>query len=141
MPEPSPLPTILALDVSKSRIGFAVNAGGLAFGRGSVDRKRLPLDLKAVRLKVEETGAELLLLGLPLRTDGAHSPSADRVKAFGKILQDKGYAVAYQDERFTTRRARVLSTADEDEAAAVQILELHLLGRVSLDRERGPGGA
>lgn len=140
MPEPSPLPTILALDVSKSRIGFAVNAGGLAFGRGSVDRKRLPLDLKAVRLKVEETGAELLLLGLPLRTDGAHSPSADRVKAFGKILQDKGYAVAYQDERFTTRRARVLSTADEDEAAAVQILELHLLGRVSLDRERGPGG-
>ena len=73
---PTGLPTILALDVSKSRIGFAVNAGRLAFGRGSVDRKRLPLDLKAVRLKVEETGAGVLLLGLPLRTDGAHSPAA-----------------------------------------------------------------
>ncbi|WP_103130435.1 Holliday junction resolvase RuvX [Deinococcus aerius] len=129
MPGPSPLPVVLALDVSKSRIGFAVNTGRLAFGRGSVDRKRLPLDLKAVRLKVEETGAELLLLGLPLRTDGAHSPSADRVRAFGKILQEKGYTVAYQDERFTTRRARELGAQDEDEAAAVQILELYLMGR------------
>ncbi|EYB68432.1 Holliday junction resolvase YqgF [Deinococcus phoenicis] len=122
-------PVILALDVSKTRIGFAVNAGKLAFGRGSVDRKRLPLDLKAVRLKVEETGAGLLLLGLPLRTDGAHSPSADRVRAFGKVLQEKGYRIAYQDERFTTRRARALGAQDEDEAAAVQILELYLLGR------------
>ncbi|SMB90467.1 Holliday junction resolvase RuvX [Deinococcus hopiensis] len=127
MTDAAALPTILALDVSKSRIGFAVNAGRLAFGRGSVDRKRLPLDLKAVRLKVEETGAELLLLGLPLRTDGAHSPSADRVRAFGQTLQQKGYRVLYQDERFTTRRARALGTADEDEAAAVQILELYLL--------------
>ncbi|WP_322618669.1 Holliday junction resolvase RuvX [Deinococcus terrestris] len=128
---PPSLPTILALDVSKSRIGFAVNAGRLAFGRGNVDRKRLPLDLKAVRLKVEETGAELLLLGLPLRTDGAPSPSADRVRAFGRVLEEKGYRVAYQDERFTTQRARALGAADEDEAAAVQILEMYLLGHGS----------
>lgn len=121
-------PVILALDVSKRRIGFAVNTGKLAFGRGSVDRKRLPLDLKAVRLKVAETGAETLLLGLPLRTDGAASPSADRVRAFGKILTEKGYRVIYQDERFTTQRARRLGATDEDEAAAVQILELYLLG-------------
>lgn len=128
-PEPAPaaVPTVLALDVSKSRIGFATNAGRLAFGRGSVDRKRLPLDLKAVRLKVEETGAERLLLGLPLRTDGKPSPAADRVRAFGRVLEEKGYVVAYQDERFTTQRARALGAADEDEAAAVQILELWLL--------------
>ena len=131
---PTGLPTILALDVSKSRIGFAVNAGRLAFGRGSVDRKRLPLDLKAVRLKVEETGAGVLLLGLPLRTDGAHSPAADRVRAFGKVLQEKGYRVEYQDERFTTQRARALGAADEDEAAAVQILELYLLGRAGSEQ-------
>ncbi|OLV17608.1 Holliday junction resolvase RuvX [Deinococcus marmoris] len=135
-PESGDLPTapplkVLALDVSKSRIGFAVNMGGLAFGRGSLDRKRLPLDLKALRLKVKETGATLLLLGLPLRTDGLHSPSADRIRAFGKILVEQGYAVAYQDERFTTRRARELGAADEDEAAAVQILELYLMGRAS----------
>ncbi|MFC4427719.1 Holliday junction resolvase RuvX [Deinococcus navajonensis] len=131
-PHPNDLPgaddVVLALDVSKTRIGFAVSLGRLAFGRGSVDRKRLPLDLKAVRLKVEETGATRLVLGLPLRTDGKPSPTADRVRAFGRVLADKGYAVTYQDERFTTRRARELGAADEDEAAAVQILELYLLG-------------
>lgn len=128
-PPHTPLPVILALDVSKSRIGFAVNRGRLAFGRGSVDRKRLPLDLKAVRLRVQDTGAAVLLLGLPLRTDGAHSPAADRVRAFGRILREQGYEVLYQDERFTTQRARALGAADEDEAAAVQILELYLLGQ------------
>ncbi|MFC4638979.1 RuvX/YqgF family protein [Deinococcus hohokamensis] len=135
MTEPSPKHgagpdnVVLALDVSKSRIGFAVSRGPLAFGRGSVDRRRLPLDLKAVRLKVEETGATRLVLGLPLRTDGKPSPTADRVRAFGRVLVDKGYDVTYQDERFTTRRARELGAADEDEAAAVQILELYLLGQ------------
>lgn len=125
---PTVPPTVLALDVSKRRIGFAVSAGGLAFGRGSIDRKRLPLDLKAVRLRVKESGAELLLLGLPLDADGGHNAALDRVRAFGRILQEQGYTVAYQDERFTTQRARALGAADEDEAAAVQILELYLMG-------------
>lgn len=128
MSEPAS-PTVLALDVSKHRIGFAVSAGRLAFGRGSVDRKRLPLDLKAVRLKVEETGAGVLVLGLPLRTDGKPSPAADRVRAFGRVLIEKGYVVEYQDERFTTQRARALGVSDEDEAAAVQILELWLMNK------------
>ncbi|WP_135229160.1 RuvX/YqgF family protein [Deinococcus fonticola] len=126
MPE---LPVILALDVSKNRIGFAVNQGRLAFGRGSVDRKRLPLDLKAVRLKVAETGAAELLLGLPLSTDGKRNPALDRVRAFGQVLLEKGYVVRYQDERFTTRRARDLGVNDLDEAAAVEILSLFLLGQ------------
>ena len=60
----------------------------------------------------------------------------DRVRAFGRILEDRGYAVAYQDERFTTRRARALGAADEDEAAAVQILELYLMGQAP-QGERG----
>ncbi len=122
------IPTILALDVSKLHIGFAVNAGRLAFGRGSIKRKRLPLDLKAVRLKIEETGASELLLGIPLSTDGAASPNVDRIKAFAKVLTSKGYSVRYQDERFTTKRARALGVADEDEGAAIQILELYLMG-------------
>lgn len=114
----------LALDVSKSRIGFAANQGRLAFGRGSIDRRRLPIDLKAVRLRAADAQAEVLVLGLPLRTDGQPSPAADRVRAFGRILQEAGYAVDYQDERFTT--ARALGAEDLDEAAAVQILQLWL---------------
>lgn len=134
---PASLPTALALDVSKRSIGFAVTQGRLAFGRGSVPRKRLPLDLKAVRLRAEEAGAEVLVLGLPLRTDGAHSPAADRVRAFGRILSEKGYRVEYQDERFTTQRARALGAEDLDEAAAVQILELWL-ARMAPEETRPP---
>lgn len=121
-------PTVLALDVSKSRIGFAVNRGPLAFGRGSLDRKRLIWDLRQVQARARAEGAALAVLGLPLRTDGAQSAAADRVRAFGRELRLAGLEVAYQDERFTTRRARELGASDLDEAAAVQILELYLSG-------------
>lgn len=127
----SAFPVALALDVSKHRIGFAVSQRGVAFGRGSVDRRRLPIDLKAVRVRAQEAGASVLVLGLPLRTDGKPSPAADRVRAFGRILAEQGYAVEYQDERFTTARARALGAEDLDEAAAVQILELWLVRRAS----------
>lgn len=120
-------PQFLALDVSKKRIGFASHVGTVVFGRGSVERKRLPLDLKALRIKVAETEATALVLGLPLRTDGARSGAAQRVRAFGRILQEQGYAVHYQDERFSTQRARQRGSADEDEGAAIEILELYLM--------------
>jgi putative holliday junction resolvase len=124
----TPPPVLLALDVSKHRIGFAVNLGTLAFGRGSLDRKRLIWDVRQVQAKMRAERASLLVVGLPLRTDGAQSPTADRVKSFGRELLAAGMQVAYQDERFTTRRARELGATDLDEAAAVQILELYLQG-------------
>ena len=122
------LPTFLALDVSKNRVGYAVNKGAVAFGRGSVDRKRLKGDLKAMLHKQRQEGASVLVLGLPLSIDGTHNPSFDRVRSFGRELQQLGAQVVYQDERFTTRRARDLGATDLDEAAAVQILELYLQG-------------
>lgn len=121
------VPTFLALDVSRHRIGFATNQGSLVFGRGSVQRRRLPLDLKAIRLKVAETGATALVLGLPLRTDGERSAAADRIRSFGQILAGAGYQIHYQDERFTTQRAREAGASDLDEGAAIEILELFLL--------------
>ncbi|ADV68827.1 Holliday junction resolvase RuvX [Deinococcus maricopensis] len=124
-------PVVLALDVSKTRIGYAVNVGDLAFGRGSRDRTTLSADLKAVAKKAHHEGATLLLLGLPLRTDGAPSAVADRVRSFGSALRAAGHTVQYQDERFTTQRARDLGAADLDEAAAVQILELYLQGQAA----------
>ncbi|GGJ88748.1 Holliday junction resolvase RuvX [Deinococcus aquiradiocola] len=128
-PEAGALPTVLALDVSRHRIGFAVNHGTLAFGRGSLDRKRLVWDVRQVQARLKSEGATLLVVGLPLRTDGAQSPTADRVRSFARELQAAGMQVVYQDERFTTRRARDLGASDLDEAAAVQILELYLQGQ------------
>ena len=128
------LPACLALDVSKTRIGFAVNHGALVFGRGSLERTRLKADLKAVLHRQRQEGATLLVLGLPLRTDGAASPAADRIRSFGTELIRAGAQVTYQDERFTTRRARELGAVDLDEAAAVQILELYVQGQVQLEQ-------
>ncbi len=125
MTQPS-LPTCLALDVSKNRVGYAVNKGAVAFGRGSFDRARLKGDLKAVLHKQRQEGAALLVIGLPLSIDGTPNPNADRVRSFGRELQALGAEVVYQDERFTTRRARDLGATDLDEAAAVQILELYV---------------
>lgn len=122
------VPTFLALDLSKSRVGFAANVGRLAFGRGSLERKQHARDMNAVVRKIKDVGAIAVVLGLPLRTDGKPSPTADRVKSFGLELVKRGVTVHYQDERFTTRRARESGAADVDEAAAVQILELFLLG-------------
>lgn len=111
-------------------MGYAVNHGGLVFGRGSFERTRLKNDLKAILHKQRQEGAVSLVLGLPLRTDGLPSPAADRVRSFGTELQRAGAHIAYQDERFTTRRARELGATDLDEAAAVQILELYVQGLV-----------
>ncbi|GGR05190.1 Holliday junction resolvase RuvX [Deinococcus ruber] len=122
----SSLPVLLALDVSKTRIGFAASRGALAFGRGSFDRKRLIWDVRQVLAKVRAEGAARVVLGLPLSIDGKPSPTADRVRSFARELKTAGLEVVYQDERFTTKRARALGAADLDEAAAVQILELYL---------------
>ena len=127
---PPALPTVLALDVSKHRIGFAVNLGTLAFGRGSLDRKRLIWDVRQVAAKMRFEKAAMLVIGLPLRTDGAQSATADRVRSFARELVAAGMQVVYQDERFTTRRARELGASDLDEAVAVQILELYLQGQL-----------
>ena len=127
---PPALPTVLALDVSRHRIGFAVNHGTLAFGRGSLGRKRLIWDVRQVAAKMRSEKAALLVVGLPLRTDGAQSATADRVRSFARELVIAGMQVVYQDERFTTRRARELGASDLDEAAAVQILELYLQGQL-----------
>ena len=125
---PPTLPTFLALDVSKSMVGYAVNHGALVFGRGSFERTRLKNDIKAILHKQRQEGASALVLGLPLRTDGLPSPAADRIRSFGTDLVRAGAQVVYQDERFTTRRARELGATDLDEAAAVQILELYVQG-------------
>ncbi|WP_027481111.1 Holliday junction resolvase RuvX [Deinococcus pimensis] len=122
----SPIPRVLALDVSQNRVGFAVNVGSLAFGRGSLRRTKHARDLKAILEKMREEGAEALVLGLPLRTDGQPSDAARRVRSFGFELTRAGATVHYQDERFTTRRAREAGASDLDEAAAVEILRLWL---------------
>ena len=136
------LPAV-ALDVGEARIGFAASddRGRFAFGRGYHTRAArnaggLEADVSAVRALLERERAATVVVGLPLRTDGADSPQTARVRAFAQALEAAGLPVQFQDERFTTRLATQAlfgsskknrqEKGNTDEASAVAILETWL---------------
>ena len=132
------LPAI-ALDVGIARIGFAVSdeTGRFAFPRGYIKRIKLTADIAAVRNFMEQENASLVVVGLPLRTDGAYSGQTQRVRAFAKDLERAGIRIALQDERFSTKLANsqllVISNKRDrlekgltDAQSAVLILETFL---------------
>jgi putative holliday junction resolvase len=132
------LPAI-ALDVGIARIGFAVSdtTGRFAFPRGYVKRIKLTADIAAVRHVMQQENASLVVVGLPLRTDGAYSGQTQRVRAFAKDLERAGIRIVLQDERFSTKLANsqllvIASKKDRlekgltDAQSAVLILETFL---------------
>ena len=132
--------TVIALDVGEARIGVARGEEGssFAFGRGYIVSKRQKDDVQAVKDILSAENAELVVVGLPTRSDGTDSKQTQRVRAFARALQDAGMQVVFEDERFTTRIASqgLLSSGLPkkkrqekgrlDEAAAVLILESYL---------------
>ena len=132
--------TVIALDVGEARIGVARGEEGssFAFGRGYIASKRQKDDVQAVRDILEAENAELVVVGLPTRSDGTDSKQTQRVRAFARALQNAGMEVVFEDERFTTRIAsqgllgsglpkkKRQEKGRLDEAAAVLILESYL---------------
>lgn len=135
---PNDLPAI-ALDVGIARIGLAVSdeSGRFAFPRGFVKRIKLAADIAAVQKCMQQEKASLVVVGLPLRTDGAYSGQTQRVRAFAKDLERAGIRIALQDERYSTKlaNAQLLVTTNRkdrlekgitDAQSAVLILETFL---------------
>lgn len=132
--------TFLALDVGEARIGLALgeSRSSFAFGRGYLTRRDLVSDVAAIKQKLSEERADVLIVGLPTRTDGKDSPQTQRVRDFAQSLEDAGCEVVFEDERFTTRMAtqNILSSGKKkkqrqekglvDEASAILILESYL---------------
>lgn len=128
---------VLALDVGEARIGLARGEPGsrFAFGRGWIERTTLVQDLAELRRIAAEEAADLLVVGLPRRSDGADSVQTQRVRSFAHELEKAGFTVELEDERFTTRIAGAQLAAGPrsrtkrrekgllDEASAVLILE------------------
>lgn len=131
---------MLALDVGDARIGLAVGsfASSFVFGRGHLRRHGTKRDVPAVLETAAREGAELIVLGLPLRLDGTSSAQTERVRTFAAALVAAGANVDFEDERLTTRIAQRQLSGSElprsqrqekgrlDEAAAVLILESYL---------------
>ena len=99
----------LGLDLGEARIGVALtdSARSVAVPRGVLARRGDEgADHEAVARLVAETGATLVVVGVPLSLDGGTGPAAARIGAEVERLRGVlGVPVATIDERFSTVEA------------------------------------
>jgi putative Holliday junction resolvase len=97
---------VLGLDLGRRRTGVAVSdsAGLVATPHGVIDRTDDdPAFRRAVAAAVEETGAEAVVVGLPLSLDGSVGQAAEWAQAEAQELASLlGLPVHLHDERLTT---------------------------------------
>ena len=124
---------VLALDHGAARCGCAVSdpSGTLATPLAAIERPDSPAGLEAVASLVRETGAERVVVGLPVTLAGTEGPQAAAARAFaGRVAKAAGVPVELHDERLTTRQAqREGGSADEDSRAAAHLLQSWLRAR------------
>ena len=144
---------ILGLDLGEKRIGVAVSDELLMTAQGLcvIASKGTVKDLEQVADLIRNQAVSTIVLGLPRNMDGSIGPMAEKVREFGRLLQEKnpGIPVEYWDERLTTAGAqRMLIGADisrvkrrqvVDKIAAVLILQGYL-DRRSNRRNAAPEG-
>jgi putative Holliday junction resolvase len=136
----------VAVDLGSRRIGVAVSdaAGSLAFPRPYIARHDdRALDHRAIAAVVDEVGADVVVVGLPLSLDGSRGPAAraaeEEAAELARSLEGRGVGVETFDERFTTVAARsALGSAGQrgrrrrmrvDSAAAAVLLQSWLEAR------------
>ena len=124
---------VLALDYGSARCGTAVSdpTGVLATPLAPVLAPATRRGRARLRELIAETGAERVLIGLPLSLDGEDSAQTAETRAFAEGLA-RAVAVPVElfDERFTTRMAeRTGGRASEDSRAAAHLLEGWLAAR------------
>lgn len=117
----------LALDHGEARCGCALSdpTGTLARPLPPVARPDTRRGLAALARLVEETGAERVIVGLPLTLAGEEGEQARLARAFAERLAGRvRVPVELEDERLTTRLAeRAGGSAQLDSRAAAHLLE------------------
>ena len=105
----------LGLDIGERRIGVAVSdpSGRVATPLAVLDARAVASDIAPLRRIVEDYEVRRLVVGLPLTMAGDEGPQACEVKRIASGLSEHlGMAVAYQDERLTSKAAeRAMSEA------------------------------
>lgn len=127
---------VLALDYGSARCGVAVSdpTGTLATPLDPVTQANTRRGLDRLATVVRETGAERVVVGLPLSLSGGDSAQTEEARAFAARLAARlgdGVPVELYDERFTTRIAQRSGggRASEDSRAAAVLLEDWLAAR------------
>lgn len=100
---------ILAVDWGMRRIGLAISDSG-HLGRPLptlevASRRQAELRVAAA---AREHGADHIVLGLPLQSDGTEGDSAATVRRLARSLEYKGYLVSFQDERHSSEDAQAM---------------------------------
>lgn len=137
---------VLGIDYGTARMGLAQSdpSGVFAFPLGVENVASMEERLRAVIRACEETGAECVVVGLPLRMGGNDGPMTQEVRRFAERLKLKlKVPVVLHDERMSSQSAeRVLLEADlsrqrrkglRDKVAAQIILQAYLDGRCCRD--------
>lgn len=144
---------IVALDVGQVRIGVAVcdESELVASPHAVIRRTSNARALDAISRVVAETGAELVVVGLPISLDGREHNQAHNVRSFAEKLRAKlRVPLVYADETLSTWKAEELLRAAGvrpermreriDAAAAAVILQDYLDQRHRGERQALPTG-
>ena len=112
MPELAKSPRLLAIDVGSKRIGVAVSdeLGLTAQPVLTLERRRNQRDdLRSLARLCRRFEVAAIVVGNPLKLDGAISPQATKVQAFAAELAElSGLPIHMWDERLTTHEAHQL---------------------------------
>jgi putative Holliday junction resolvase len=129
----------LGLDFGERRIGVAVSdpLAITAQGVAVIERAGLKKDLELIQQIIHTYEVDGIVLGLPKNMNGTEGPAAEKVRDFGRRLEERSaLKVVYWDERLSTNSAqRVMIDADLsrrkrkaniDRLAAIIILQNYL---------------
>jgi len=100
---------ILAVDYGERRTGIAVSdeIGITAQGLDTIEVKDEAEIPDLVASVVKETGAETIVVGLPLNMDGTESEKSGKVREFAaKLAEMTSLPVVFWDERMSTLQAQ-----------------------------------
>ena len=121
---------VLALDHGSARCGAAVSdpSGTLATPLRAMEQPDTRNGLAALARLADESGAERIVVGLPLTLAGEEGEQAREARTFAERLARKvSIPVELHDERMTTRLAeRTGGQGDADSRAAAHLLESYL---------------
>jgi putative Holliday junction resolvase len=122
---------VLAIDYGRARTGLAVSdaTGTLARPLGVVERAAGEAGMRRLVQRIEDEGAEMVVVGLPLTLRGEEGDQARETLAFVDRLRRRlAVPVETYDERFTTTLAgRTTGSRHGDDAlAAAHLLEGYL---------------
>jgi putative Holliday junction resolvase len=99
---------VLALDIGSVRIGVAASDETrlLATPHSVIQRRNTASALESILRTVAETGAGLVVVGLPVSLDGQLHAQASRVQSFAEKLRKRlGVPMVYADETLSSVRA------------------------------------